>query len=257
MKLVEFKVGRNAVACKGFTHDDLSAVCSSYQLRPFVVVCPGGGYVHLSPREAEPVAMKFYAHGMNTFILYYSIGEAIRKEKPYRELGMAMEYIKEHSAELGCDFSKSAVMGFSAGGHVAASFTVFAQAEFPSAVPSLSVLGYPVISSGPFAHRGSFESLCDNEEEWKLFSLENRVDHKLCPIFLFHTSNDETVPVENSLMLASALSAQESPYTLHIYQDGKHGFATATKEVGSCYPELQGWCEEVLHWMFYNWGWEE
>lgn len=257
MKHVEFKVGQNAVSCQGFIHEDLSEFCTSYRLRPFVVVCPGGGYRHLSPREAEPVAMKFYAHGMNTFILYYSIGEQIRSEKPYRELGMAMEYIREHSDELNCDFSKSAVMGFSAGGHVAASYTIFAEAEFPHSVPSLSVLGYPVITSGEFAHKGSFEYLCDNEEEWKLYSLENRVDHKLCPVFMFHTCNDGSVPVENSLMFAKALSEVDSPYTLHIYQDGRHGFSTATKEVGADYPELQGWCDECLKWMFYNWGWSE
>lgn len=196
--------------------------------------------------------MKFYAHGINTFILYYSIGDAIGEEKPWQELEAAMKHINDNASAFNCLASASAVMGFSAGAHVAASYTVFS-----SFAPSLCVLGYPVITSGVYGHQGSFDALCSSSSEREFYSLEKRVSGKVCPVFIFHTANDEAVPVENSLLFASALSAVGSPFALHIYQEGKHGFSVATREVGSCYPALQGWCDECLDWMFSNWGWIE
>ncbi|MGN0906970.1 MAG: hypothetical protein ACI4NM_07465, partial [Bullifex sp.] len=101
MHQVEFEVGRNKRKVQGFLHDDLSAYCETVNKRPCMIVCPGGGYVHLSPREAEPVAFRFYSKGYNVFILWYSIGDLIETEVPLRELAECVGNVRHDAEEYG------------------------------------------------------------------------------------------------------------------------------------------------------------
>lgn len=170
-----------------------------------VIICPGGGYQWLSPREGEPVAKAFAALGWKPWILYYSVagpGEVLGTE-PVKQAAEAVRMVRMWEPE-----NPVFLCGFSAGGHVAASLGVmwnepeiFSKAQAESIRPDGLILGYPVISAGKYAHRESFEMLAgDDPEKQKFFSLENHVDQDTPPVFLWHTAEDPAVPVENSLL---------------------------------------------------------
>ena len=134
--------------------------------RPSVLVIPGGGYAMTSDREAEPIAMQFLAAGCNAFVLRYSVAPSVFPTA-LLEAAEAVQRIRAHADDWHCDPSKIAVIGFSAGGHLAANLattagddTMRAHGYDPDAVrPNALMLGYPVITSGPLAHRGSFDCL--------------------------------------------------------------------------------------------------
>lgn len=253
MKTVEFKVGKLPATVIGYLHDDISSVCNAPALNPALVICAGGGYMHVSPREADPVAFRFLSRGINTFLLNYSIGDEIKAEKPLVQLAAAVSYIKEHAAELGVDKERVGVMGFSAGAHLAASLAVHHSApmlaDYPDSRPSLAVLGYPVITSGEYAHRGSFDALCQSKEELEFYNLQDHVDDNTAPCYIFHTANDTAVPVENSLLFALALSKHKIPYEMHIFESGVHGISIATNSVGTPSDRVGEWCDEAFKWM--------
>lgn len=255
MKTFDFTVGRNKRVVKAFLHDDLSQYCDSVKERPVMIVCPGGGYVHLSPREAEPVGFKFFSKGYNVFILYYSIGDDIKNESPVRELAECVDIIKSNSKSWMVDKDSISVLGFSAGGHLVASLATMWNKEickpFDCKVRSV-VLAYPVITSGEYAHRGSIENVSMDGHDKEFYSLEKRVDKDTIPCFIFHSANDDTVPVENSLLYMMALKKYKIPFESHIFQFGGHGYSTATREVGSEYQENQCWVDMVLKYLNYK-----
>lgn len=179
--------------------------------RPAVVVVPGGGYDHVSPREGEPVALRLLAMGYQAFVLNYSVAPAVYP-LALQELARAIDTVRSHAAELCVDPDRITVMGFSAGGHLvgllgalwnhpwlAESITVSPESIRPDAL----CLGYPVVSSGSYAHRGSFEHLtgADDALAQKL-SIENMVREGFPRTFIWHTAEDKSVPVQNSLLLA-------------------------------------------------------
>lgn len=149
----------------GYCLDNSEEVIPDYA-RPSVLVIPGGGYEMTSDREAEPIAMQFLAAGYNAFVLRYSVKPSIFPVA-LLEAAEAMKQIREHAAEWHVDTNAIAVIGFSAGGHLAANLATSASDEViaahgydPDAVrPNGLMLAYPVITSGPLAHRGSFDSL--------------------------------------------------------------------------------------------------
>ncbi|MBQ8200371.1 MAG: alpha/beta hydrolase [Clostridia bacterium] len=180
-----------------------------------LVICPGGGYSNLAPREAEPVAMRFAGLGFVAFVLYYRTAPA-RFPAALQDAGAALKHIRTHADEYHVAPDAIAVMGFSAGGHAAGSLGVMWHREemwqplgltCEQVKPNAMVLCYPVITSGPFAHRRSFACLtgCDDPAAHKAFSLENLVTANTPPTFLWHTWEDQSVPVQNSLLMAMAL----------------------------------------------------
>lgn len=193
-----------------------------------IVICPGGGYGWLSPREGMPIANAFKAYGWDAAILHYTCYDDEKGErlgtKPLRQLGEAVQTARTlHPGK------PVIVCGFSAGGHLAASIGVhWKTLDLPR--PDAMVLSYPVISSGEFAHRGSMEHLAEKEEQ-EFFSLEKHVGAHVPPAFIWHTAADQTVPVENSLMFAAALSSAKVPFELHVFPNGVHGLSLATPEV--------------------------
>lgn len=209
--------------------------------RPAVLICPGGGYGFTSPREAEPVALQYVAAGFHAFVVYYSVAPA-RHPQPLRDVSRAMNIIRAHADDWHIEEQRIAVCGFSAGGHLAASLGVFWDQPYCSDVPGLTrgqnrpdalILCYPVISSGPFAHRGSFENLLGpsaSPEDVHAMSLEHHIHAQTPPTFLWHTVADSAVPVENALLFAQGLRAQHIPFELHIYPHGAHGLSLATAE---------------------------
>ena len=233
------------------------------QKRPCMVLCPGGGYGMVSQREAEPIALHLLPEGFNVFILTYSVAPN-RFPTQLLQVAAVMELIYENAQHWNCDTGRIAIMGFSAGGHLAAHYSVCYDCEavrkvFPDSKPvNASVLCYPVITADPAcSHKGSFENLLghypNTEEELNFFSCEKQVSAKTPPAFLWHTAADACVPVNNSLLYAQALAKHSVPFELHIYPQGWHGLSTADGQTCDNLPEnpahIQSWLKEMKTWL--------
>lgn len=209
--------------------------------RPTVIICPGGGYRYTSRREAEPIALALLCADFNAIVLNYSCAPALFPCALF-ELASVVKTVKQNAQMWNADTDKIFVMGFSAGAHLAASFgTLWSSELVREAFPNdnLSVAGmllsYPVITSNEKAHRGSFDNLlgekATDKKALELVSLEKQVNPQTPPAFIWHTFEDSTVPVENSLLLASALKEQGVPFELHIFPRGGHGLSLCTDTV--------------------------
>lgn len=216
--------------------DNLTEMGRSGAKRPCLLICPGGGYEFCSQRESEPVALQFLPEGICVFVLHYSVAPH-RYPTQLREAAAAMELIWKNADVWNCDTERIAIMGFSAGGHLAAHYSnAYACPDvrevFPDSKPvQASVLCYPVITADPaWAHLGSFDALTGKKErtpeEIREFSCEKLVTSHTPPAFLWHTAVDSCVPVMNSLLYAQALASCRIPFELHIYPQGRHGLAT-------------------------------
>jgi acetyl esterase/lipase len=188
-----------------------------------------------SEREAEPIALKFINWGFNAIVLRYSCA-------PHRfpvqlcEVAAAFEEIYKNANEWHCDTTKIGIIGFSAGGHLVAHYSNAYNSDavrevFPeSKGPNFSVLCYPVISADEsFAHRGSFINLLGTYPEGDdvaKYSCDKLVSSDTPPTFIWHTTEDQAVPVKNSLVYATALADNKVPFTLRIYPYGVHGLST-------------------------------
>lgn len=224
--------------------------------RPAVVICPGGGYSYLSEREWEAVALQFTAAGFHAFVVEYTVSPAYYRQ-PLLDLSQAVSMIRENAENWYVDPDKIVVCGFSAGGHLAASLgvhwsTVGSEVNQPNAL----ILCYPVITSGPFAHRGSFDALLGSNptpEMLKEMSLEKQVNENTPPTFIWHTVADSVVPVENTLLFAQALQSYNIPFEMHIFPNGDHGLSLATAEtddgVRGIHPHIASWITWCIEWL--------
>ena len=234
------------------------------QKRPSMVICPGGGYWICSEREAEPIGLKFLDMGFNVFIINYSTANSGPHRYPTQliEVAALFDYMNKNAEELHCDTQKIGIIGFSAGGHLAAHYSNLWDDELiknqfgATYKPAASVLCYPVISTKT-PHRGSFENLLghfpETEEEINRFSCEKLVGGQTPPTFLFHTYEDTTVPVQNSICYAKALADNSIPFEMHIYPYGWHGMATSDSlTLDSDNDKLiyiSDWVIKVKHWL--------
>ena len=234
------------------------------QKAPAVVICPGGGYGFTSPREAEPVARAWNEAGFAAFVLDYDCtNDEPLGTLPLRQLAWAVSVVRERAEAFDC-IPKVAVCGFSAGGHLAASLGVFwaednlfdGIGEASQRRPDAMLLAYPVISAGEFAHQGSFINLVGQEKsDQEKWSLEKFVTEKVPPTFMWHTIDDETVPVENTLLFSQALKKHGVPQEVHLFPHGKHGLSLATKEVNEgengrvADPHVARWFELAAEWL--------
>ncbi len=236
--------------------------------RPLILICPGGGYSYTSRREAEAFAMQFLAMGCHAAVLDYSCAPA---EYPtaLTELAASMKLIRENAKEWCVD--NVIVLGCSAGGHLAASLGVFWQEGFLAEAVGLKaseqnilrpdgmILCYPVISSGEFAHRGSFDNLlgpdrCADESWLEKMSLEKHVSAQTPRTFIWHTYTDDAVPAENSLLFVNALRRAGVSTEFHMYPEGAHGLGlanrlTQTVDGGALQEECTSWISLVKTWI--------
>ena len=231
-----------------------------------VLICPGGGYNHLAPREAEPVARVFNENGYDAAVLMYSLeGEVLGKE-PVRELGWSVRFLRTDVSWKG-KAKKLWVAGFSAGCHLAASRgalwnedSVFEESVQLLSRPDGVILGYPVISMrDAYAHPRSVKELTGGDEELKaLFSLEERDLSQMPPVFIWNTLLDEKVPALNSILFVEKLAQDGASCEYHLFHKGLHGMSLATPEVTSdkegLYPDshIARWMELCLEWMKEN-----
>ncbi len=233
--------------------------------RPTVLIIPGGAYRMTSEREAEPVAMPYLFEGYNVFILRYSVAPATYPAS-LLEAGAAVKLIRENAEKWRVDTDKIFLLGFSAGGHLAASYGCFwNDGLFPRVLGGETddykvkgiILGYPVTSDdfeGEFkGTRNSFTNLLgdktDDAELRKKLYLENSVTESFPPCFLFHTSEDKVVPALTTLRFASQLWLNKVPFELHVYEKGRHGRSIGTKVVCEEEYRLKGWVKESIDWM--------
>ena len=232
--------------------------------RPAIIVFPGGGYTHLSPREAEPIAKKFFAAGFQAFILYYSIGEKARFPRPLEEASMAISYVRAHAEQYHVDPARVFVVGFSAGGHLAASIgTLFdrPEAAFPGMEPGSNrptgmILSYAVTCVDTEKIARSFTQTLGGDvtkEELLRWSPADHVTEQTPPAYIWHTANDKTVPILHSLIMAQRLAEKKIPFELHVFPDGPHGLALANAQTAGgkpdfIRPDAAQWIDEAIDW---------
>lgn len=226
--------------------------------RGAVIVCPGGGYNHRAKHEGAPVAEWLNAIGLHAFVLHYRVAPC-RHPGPLSDVRRAIRYVRLHSAEWNVLPDHIAVLGFSAGGHLAASAgTLWEQGredaadpvERISSRPDGMILCYPVISFGEFRHSGSLSCLLGDdppEAAIRELSLEKQVTAETPPAFIWHTADDARVPVENSLLLAGALSGAGVPFELHVYPSGRHGLGLALE-----HEQVKSWTGLCHTWLEKN-----
>ncbi len=238
-----------------------------HQKRPTLLICPGGGYSIVSQREAEVVGLHFLPQGFNVFVLNYSVAPH-RFPTQIREVAAATELIHQNAEEWNVDTERVAIMGFSAGGHLAAHYSVaFDCAEVRAVLPeskpvNATVLGYPVITAEPeISHSGSFKNLLGVEEltpeQIEKFSCDRHVRDTTAPTFLWHTAEDGCVSVQNTLLYAQKLAQHKVPFEVHIYPFGCHGLSTCDHQVvDNLTVEIQydsAWLSDVKKWFDYIW----
>lgn len=231
--------------------------------RPCLVVCPGGGYGMCSERESEPIALNFLSEGFNVFVIKYSVAPH-RFPSQLIEIAALMDLINKNGDCWNCDISKTTIIGFSAGGHLAAHFSTMFDCEevrrvFPESIGvSASILSYPVITADPnYSHGGSFENLLGikdvTENIINTYSCDRLVKENTPPAFIWHTAEDNAVPVMNSLLYASALSRYNIPFELHIYPFGEHGSSTCDKhtlnDVSDGLKHAHTWIDSAKKWL--------
>lgn len=223
--------------------------------RPLVLVVPGGGYEHVSAREADPVAVRFLAAGYHAAVLTYGVGEEARGYKPLRQIDGALAALRDRAAGWGIRPDKIAVCGFSAGAHLALSSAVL---PLPGQTgweerqrPNALILSYPVVTAGPYAHRGSFAALSGSDQlaAHAAFGLEDKIGPDTPPVFVWHTLDDRTVPAENSMLLVAALRRAGVPCEAHFFPTGVHGLSVCTPEVNTPQPHAAHWFSLAAEWL--------
>lgn len=228
---------------------------------PCVIICPGGGYKNLS-WEQEGTEIASYANtawGMQAFVLSYRVAPSDYRSS-LSDVLRAIRYVRYYAKDLGVDPNRIAVMGFSAGGHLACmSAQHFDGGKAGDAIdhvssrPDAAILCYPVITlSGSWKHEGSATRFLgeeiNNTELAKRFSGEEGVREDMPPVFLFHSKTDKTVPYRNSEELAKAMEAAGLSYTFKLYQSGGHGCSLALNssyEVKNWTADCKLWLEEI------------
>lgn len=231
--------------------------------RGAVLLCPGGGYARRSPRDKQPMALKFNAAGYHAFILEYRVAPD-KYPKPLLDISKAVSLIRENAEKWFVDENLIVPCGFSAGAHLAEMLGVFWNEDFLCKEtgikkgmnkPNGLILTYPVVSSGKFAHRGSFNNLLGENASKEMLdsvSIEKQINSDMPPTFIWHTCMDKASPLENSLMLATKLREYDIPTELHIFPNGGHGFKIDTEEeedLNSTLPDTRTWVELTTKWM--------
>ena len=187
---------------------------NSPRIRPAILIAAGGGYNYLSFREGEPVALKFLAEGYAVFLLNYTI--CTPYPVPLIEAAMAMKYIRENAQTYAVDADRVCAAGFSAGGHLV----------------GMLILSYPVITTGIRTHGDTANTISGGDPVLAArLSLEKRVTKESSPAFIWHTSEDDCVAVENAFLMAQAYRVAGVPFELHIFEKGGHGLSTSDIEV--------------------------
>lgn len=243
--------------------DDRNIKISLSKKRPAVIVCPGGGYGFTSEREAEPVALRYCGAGFHSFVLDYSVKPS-GFPSAVCELSKAVMYVKSIADKYSIDKDRIFVLGFSAGGHLAASLGVhfnnpdvkkFAGVCKEENKPAGIILAYPVITGEKGkTHTETIEAFASGRDGVREIAwLENYVTPNTPQCFIWHTFADSSVPVISSLRFANALEANNVKFELHIYPNGRHGLSLADETTAVDNSGLvkcvQNWIDMSIRWI--------
>ena len=236
---------------------------------PAIIICPGGGYVNCSPREGEPIALRFAAEGFRTFVLNYPVAPD-RYPKALLYLSAAVAWVRRNAQELCVLPDQIAVCGFSAAGHLCASLGALWNEDFIAQQlslmtgenrPDAAILAYPVITSGQFAHKGSFNNLLGEDADPELsekLSIEKSAGADFPPTFLWTTYTDNVVPAENSLLLANRLRECGISVEFHLFHKGPHGLSLCDRTTGTSSalinPHCARWVPMCTEWLREIWS---
>ena len=226
--------------------------------RPAIVVCPGGGYLYCSPREAEPVALRYAAKGFHAFILRYSTGWDAAGFSPLQEVSWVIGYLREHAEEWHIDPNKIATCGFSAGGHLALAAGVKGENK-----PNAMILGYPAVTTPNHPMSNFMVKLLAGKQEvtdadCAEFSLENFITKDAPPVFITATAEDGLSPY-GALLVANSYSRLGKPYELHMFQHGPHGYSLADETCADGSNQVLNasfakWHELSVEWLYRIFG---
>jgi acetyl esterase/lipase len=227
-----------------------------------IMVCPGGGYAHLAAHEGETIAKAFAARGIFAGVLKYRLGPRHAHPAMLLDAKRGLRTLRSRADSLGFRADRIAVIGFSAGGHLASTLATLHDGgdaassdpiERVSSRPDRAILSYPVITlTGPHAHVGSRNNLLgpakDDDKLAASLSSQNNVNLETPPTFLWSTSDDSAVPVENSLLFALALRSHKIDCELHSF-DGfgakRHGIGLNSENGRAA----AGWFELAVDWL--------
>lgn len=218
-----------------------------------ILICPGGGYSHLAwEKEGILPARFFTAQGIAVFVLHYRLNndalEGHQYPAQYNDANQALRYIYQHADSFHIKKDKIGIMGFSAGGHLAASIATLNASNSNKVKPAFSILLYPVITmEEPYVHAYSRKMLLGEHPSASLIdslSAEKNVTANTPPAIIIQADDDKTVPVQNSLMYYQQLLNHHIPASLFIYDHGGHGFGMALQD-----PWLRQWPYQVMEWL--------
>jgi acetyl esterase/lipase len=225
-----------------------------------MIICPGGGYGGLAPYEGKDYALWLNEQGIAGFVLKYRLGShGYRHPRMLEDAARAMRLVRFHAAEWKVDTGRIGIMGSSAGGHLASTLLTHYDTGQPTATdpidrlscrPDIGILCYPVITMSEGTHKGSFENLLGKNpspDVVREVSNELHVTKDTPRCFIFATSDDPVVPVENSLMFAEALRRAGVPFDLHIYQHGRHGIGLGAKVDDPSH--MHPWTHDCRFWL--------
>ena len=273
MKVLECPVKENSPAVLTAYLHDVSPEMPQRTVRPAMLVLPGGGYHFCSDREAEPLALEWFQRGYQAFVLRYTVIDdahpAPLYQLPLQDAAAAMALLRRNAAVWQLDAQKIAVIGFSAGGHLAATLgTQWHDAALSdeNIRPDALVLCYPVISTREEAGFGALyaaEKLTSGEPEWlTYFAAEENVREDTPPALVWTTFGDHCVNIAHSLRFVQAMHQAGVACEFHLYDHGEHGYSLATAETAAM-PTLPpdahiaSWSALAEQWLGRLFGWQK
>lgn len=227
-----------------------------------IVICPGGGYGGLAPHEGQGYADYLSQQGITCFVLKYRLGsKGYRHPAMLDDAARAVRLVRSEAAKWKIDPHRVAIMGSSAGGHLASTLLTHFDAgkadasdpvERQSSRPDLGILCYAVISMGEHTHAGSKKNLLGDNPDPNLVELlsnETQVTKETPPCFIWHTWEDKGVKIENSLQFVEALQRANVPFDFHVYQKGGHGIGLSQGKNGVAADDVHPWAKDLVFWL--------
>ncbi len=248
------------------------------EVRPAIIICPGGGYMFHADRERLPAALPFLSEGYQAFVLSYSLGDLSEFPNPLVDLSMAVRWVRANAERLHINGEKIATMGFSAGGHCTAmlatqwhldtwktqeleDLAAFVQPELTdiSNHPNAAILCYATTDMRAFPDLETRRSRDSGigAISWQRVPESNPIDFvdgNTCPVFLWHTAEDVTVPAAQSIDFARKLLENEVPVELHLFERGEHGLSVGNRltdfgTTASLPPAVPHWMTLAVRWL--------
>lgn len=232
-----------------------------------VLVIPGGAYRSVCEREGTNTARALVDEGICAFVLYYSFGDEVKYPRQLLDAAGALSFIKANAEKYSVNPDRIFGLGYSAGGHLLGTLVTqheFAETELSLPLGALKLRGaifsYPVVTAFGKTHKGTFKNLIKKplieytNDEKNFFSIEKHIKKDTAPAFIWHTSEDTSVPINGSLKLCRAYVNAGHPTELHIYPYGPHGIALGTEASANGHPEYvqpkaAAWFSEAVAWM--------